>query len=156
MSSNFNPSAMEEIFGAAAVAGSIVSSPVSRRWYGRWGATAAETAVALPGDELAPEATLVSTRAITIEAAVTAVWPWLVQLGQGRGGLYSYQRLENLVGCDIHNAAQILPEYQVLVPGDQVRLGPPGANFPSFTAAIVEPPTVLVLRGAEDPDGRQC
>ena len=151
MTQHLNPSVLEEGLGALAVAASLLSSPVSRLWYSHWGATAAEEALPLPGDELAPDATLISTRAITIDAAVTVVWPWLAQLGQGRGGLYSYQRLENLVGCDMHNAAQILPQFQVLVPGDQVRLGPPGANFPSFTVATVEPPSVLVLRGEEDP-----
>ena len=56
----------------------------------------------LPGDELMRRADLTATRAITIRADADAVWPWIAQLGQGRGGFYSYDRLENLLGCDIH------------------------------------------------------
>jgi hypothetical protein len=78
----------------------------------RWGATAAEVARRLPGDELIPHPASVSTRAITIQAPVERVWPWVLQTGQERGGLYSYQWLENLFGSDIHNADRIMPAWQ--------------------------------------------
>jgi hypothetical protein len=116
---------------------------VMRRWSLRWGATAAEFESDLPGDELLTTPSLVSTRAVTIEAAVDDVWPWVVQLGQGRGGFYSYDRLENLFGCDIHSADEVVPEWQHLSVGDQVRLAPEVA----LCVARVEPARALVLRG---------
>jgi hypothetical protein len=90
--------------------------------------------------------TFVSTRAVTIEARPAAVWPWLIQLGQGRGGLYSYDRLENLFGLDIHSAARIVPDLQRLEVGDRVSLGK-GAHM---VVHAVEPERALLLR---HPDG---
>jgi len=141
---NFNPSILEEIFGAAAIAVSILLSPLLRPWYSKWGATSAEGKMLVPGDELALQPMLESTRAISIHASAEAVWPWLVQIGQGRGGLYSYVRLENLVGCDMRNAGRIIPELQNLKPGDKVRLGPEG--FPFAIVNKIEPEQALVLR----------
>lgn len=132
--------------GAAAIAATLVGSPLLRRRYNRWGATDAEVGAALPGDELVPDPRLVSTRAITIDAPADAVWPWLVQIGQGRGGLYSYDALENLVGLDIHSAAEILPG-RSLAPGDLVRLGKPGS--PCFQVIAVEPGRSLVTLSAD-------
>src|SRR5690349_20937318 len=71
-------------------------------WLNRWGATDAELAMPLPGDELAPVAT--STRAITIAAPAGEVWQWLVQVGQDRAGFYSYEWLGNLVGVNYQHA----------------------------------------------------
>jgi hypothetical protein len=76
------------------------------------------------------------------------VWPWLAQIGQGRGGLYSYDFLENLVGCDIHSADRILPEHQQIAVGDLVRMGPQG--YPVFRVEIVEPGHALVLIAADN------
>ncbi|MEU4245061.1 hypothetical protein [Actinoplanes sp. NPDC026619] len=84
---------------------------------------------------------------ITIHAGVDDVWPWIVQLGQGRGGFYSYDSLENLVGCDIHSALQINPDWQRLDVGDPVRLAPELA----LTVAVVKPPRTLVLQGGAWP-----
>ena len=97
---------------------------VARRRMLRWSATGAELQLVLPGDDLLPTAAVVSTRAVTVDATVDAVWPWIVQLGQGRDGFYSYDRLENLVGCRIHGAVAIVPEWQHLDVGDDVRLAP--------------------------------
>jgi hypothetical protein len=140
-----DPTWLEEIGAAATIAALLVFSPLLRPWYCRWGATAADAARPLPGDELVPRPRLATTRAITILAPAAEVWPWLVQIGQGRGGLYSYTRLENLVGCDIHNAGQIMPEFQQLQVGDVIRLAP--GNAPFFEVAAVEPPRTLVLKG---------
>lgn len=74
----------------------------------------------MPGDELILRPILHSTRAITIAAAPEAVWPWLVQMGQSRGGFYSYDWLENLAGLDIHNSDRIVPELQKLKVGDTI------------------------------------
>ena len=114
-----------------------------RRRMLRWGATDDELRLVLPGDELLAKANLLSTRAITIGATPAEVWPWIVQLGQGRGGFYSYDRLENLVGASIHNAEMIVPEWQHLSVGDEVRLAPEVA----LRVARVDPERTVVLRG---------
>lgn len=87
-------------------------------WMRDWGATAAESVMPLPGDELVPTPSYRSTRALTIDAAVEDVWPWLAQLGQDRGGFYSYAWLENLFLADIHNTGTIHPEWQVRREGE--------------------------------------
>jgi hypothetical protein len=90
-----------------------------RRWQLSWGATEPESHAALPGDELLGSADLTATRAISIRASADGVWPWIAQLGQGRGGFYSYDLLENLVGCDIHSSDRIVPEWQHVEVGDE-------------------------------------
>ncbi|GIK42946.1 MAG: hypothetical protein BroJett011_67790 [Chloroflexota bacterium] len=122
---------------------------VIRPWYRKWGATKAEIQRPLPGDDLVSQPKVESTRAVTIQARAADIWPWLVQIGQGRGGFYSYDWLENLIGCDIHNADQIIPEFQQLAVGDKVRLGPEG--YPFYTVAAIEPEQLLLLH-AEDPE----
>jgi hypothetical protein len=97
----------------------------------------------LPGDELVPHADLTATRAVTVTAAPGGVWPWIAQLGQGRGGFYSYDFLENLVGCDIHSADRIVPEWQPIDVGDEVNLYPEVG----LIVARVEAGRALVLRG---------
>ena len=115
-----------------------------------WGATDQEVTGAMPGDELVGRARYRSTHAITIAAPADRVWPWLVQMGQGRGGLYSYDRIENLLGLDIHSAQEIHADLQDLHVGDVVRLVPEGTQPPlRFVVALLEAPTVLVL----GPDG---
>ncbi len=120
------------------------SAPRSRHRHLHWGATAVESTTPLAGDELLSGVGLTATRAITIGAPAAAVWPWIIQLGQGRGGFYSYDELENLVGCHLHSAERVVPEWQHLDAGDEVRLHPAVA----LTVARVEPGRVLVLRGA--------
>ena len=109
----------------------------------RWGTTDSEVGATLPGDELVPDADLVATRTIAIRTAPDRVWPWIVQLGQGRGGFYSYDALENLAGCDIHSADRIVPEWQSLEVGDEVRLAPEVG----LKVAVVWPEHALVLGG---------
>jgi hypothetical protein len=121
----------------------VVAAALVRRWQLRWGATEAEITASRPGDELVPDPDLTADRAITIHAGIDDVWPWIVQLGQGRGGFYSYDGLENLIGCDIHSALQVNPEWQHLDVGDAVRLAPEVA----LTVAVVKPPRTLVLQG---------
>ncbi|ELZ94777.1 hypothetical protein C440_06872 [Haloferax mucosum ATCC BAA-1512] len=116
-----------------------------RPWHRQWGATNDEATESLPGDDFVSDCDVSSTRGITIAAPARVVWPWLVQLGQSRGGFYSYERLETLFGLEIHNADRILPEYQRLDVGDEVRLGPPGSETPSFHVALVDPGRSLVL-----------
>jgi hypothetical protein len=101
----------------------------------------------MPGDELVPRPKITSTRAITIDAPPREVWPWLVQIGQGRGGFYSYDALENLVRCDIHSADRIIPQLQQLDPGDLIRLAPAGG--PCFRVSRAQPPSIVILAGAD-------
>ncbi len=102
----------------------------------------------LPGYEFIKNPRYHTTRAITIDAPASEVWPWLVQMGQGRGGFYSYDWLENLVGLAIHSADAIIPELQDLKVGDQVRLAPVDSRGTAFAmdVAVLEPERSLVLR----------
>jgi hypothetical protein len=108
-----------------------------------WGATDEESKGLLPGDELIENADITATRAITIRASAAQVWPWIAQLGQGRGGFYSYDFLENLVGCDIHSADRIVSEWQDVEVGDEVRFAPEVG----LAVASLEQGRSLVLRG---------
>ena len=129
----------------AAAAGASVAIVVllGRRGHLRWGASDEEVRSALPGDELISDANLTATRAIRVCRSAEVVWPWIAQVGQGRGGWYSYDALENLVGCDIHSADRIVPEWQHVVVGNEVRLAP---EVP-LRVALVEPGRTLVLQG---------
>src|SRR5579859_6452541 len=111
-----------------------------------WGARAAEVAMKLPGDELLPDAGLVSTRAITIDAPPAAIWPWLVQMGSGRGGAYTYDWIENLFGLDMHSVSQILPEFQDLKVGDELPLG---AARTAMRVEVLDPARTLAVRIAD-------
>ncbi|MCP9619272.1 SRPBCC family protein [Nocardia otitidiscaviarum] len=125
---------------AALAAGSRI--PVVRDAVLHWGATAAEVERALPGDELAPRADVVATRAIRIAAPPAAVWPWLVQMGPGRGGAYTYDWIENLLGLDMHSADRILPEFQEISVGEVIALGLSG---PRMRVEVVDIGRALVF-----------
>jgi hypothetical protein len=118
---------------------------VVRPWLTNWGATDEEVQMPLPGDDIAPTATKQNTRAITVNAPAAAIWPWLVQMGQDRGGLYSYEWLENLIGCDMHNADRVHPEWQQIQLGDFVRMYPEGKGPPPFRVAAIMPNEALIL-----------
>src|SRR6266700_897889 len=113
---------------------------VARPWQLRWGATAEEASTPLRGDDLVPDASYVTTRAITVRAPAGAIWPWLVQLGQGRAGFYTYDQLEQIVGAAIRSAERIVPELRQPALGD-VRLSPVGGP----TVAVLDPGRALVL-----------
>ena len=131
---------------AGALLAVVASAPWARRRYLTWGATPAEAAGPLPGDELLPTAALVSTRAVTVAAPPAAVWPWLVQLGSGRGGAYTYDWIENLFGLDMHSADVILPQFQQLAVGDTLPLGAAG---PALRVEICRPERTLAFRSAD-------
>jgi len=125
-------------------------------WMLNWGATSAESSMPLPGDELVPNAIYRSTRAITINAPVEAVWPWIAQIGQDRGGFYSYTWIENMLLADIHNAWAVNPEWQERQEGELLPLTSP--NYPLGLVKrkegslgphvrIFEPRRALVLEG---------
>ena len=133
------------------LAASLLYLAVARQWLLGWGATPAELAKNLPGDTFLPEASSTCTRAITVNAPPERVWPWIAQMGQGRGGFYSYAWLENLFGRQIVNAAEIHPEWQDVQPGDAVRLAP---KFPGLPVSAVEKNRALVLGGNAIPEHR--
>lgn len=128
------------LVGAAAIGGAWAL----RRRSLRWGATQVELAAGLPGDGLLPRADLVATRGITVRAEADAVWPWIAQLGWRRGGFYSYDALENLIGLQIHSADEIVPRWQDIAVGDRVHL----AEQVALDVLIAEPGRALVLAGA--------
>jgi hypothetical protein len=128
--------------GATLVA-TVLYATVARPWLRQWGATAAERRLPLPGDDLVPEPAVQSTRAVTVHAPASAVWPWLAQIGQDRGGFYSYEWLENLAGCRMKNADRIHPEWQRREVGDTVML-----HWASgLPVALYEPGEALGLAG---------
>jgi len=143
---------LDELSGAAGLAATVLLAPLLRERYSRWGCSEGEAAEPLPGDALVQEPVLQSTRGINIDAPPREVWPWLAQMGQGRGGLYSYQGLENLMGCRMHNAAHVDPGLQQLAVGDEIRTGP-SRSFPFWRVAGLDPGKLLVLRACEPRTG---
>jgi hypothetical protein len=93
-----------------------------RPWHMSWGAADAEARGHMAGDELMPGARIVSTRAVEIHAPPAAIWPWLVQMGPGRGGAYTYDWIERRAGIDIRNVDRIVPELQDLKVGDEIEM----------------------------------
>ncbi|WP_411966659.1 hypothetical protein [Haloferax sp. YSSS75] len=117
-----------------------------------WGATPTEVRRPLAGDALLPEPDGESTMVISIDAPPEDIWPWLRQLGQGRGGFYSYEWAENLVGLDIHNADEIIPDYQDIEIGDTVRLGKPDRfSDTHLEIAAISHERALVLQTPDQP-----
>ena len=110
-----------------------------------WGATEAEATSRLPGDELLEEADGVATRAVWIDADAGAVWPWLAQMGPApRGGAYTYDWIENLLGLNMHSADHVLPDFQHPEVGDTIGFG---AN--RMRVELVDPGRVLAWRSED-------
>ena len=124
-----------------AVSGYLVTRRVYQRvlrpWEQGWLAAPEESTRVLPGDDLVGAPTIDETRAITIDAPPAAIWPWLVQMGYGRAGWYSYDRMQMRGG----SADAVEPEWQKLAVGDPVPTHPTGG----FKVAVVEPEQTLVL-----------
>lgn len=95
-----------------------------RPWHLRWGLDPEESIIPLPGDDFVPRPKMEASHGIVIDATPDRIWPWLVQMGQGRGGFYSYAWIENLIGCAMKNAEDVVPEWQNLRVGDPVWLHP--------------------------------
>ncbi|MFZ2098770.1 MAG: hypothetical protein WAV05_19220 [Anaerolineales bacterium] len=108
-----------------------------------WGATSLEASRVMAGDNLISDAILVTTRAISINVGPERVWPWLAQMGQGRGGFYSYDWLENLAGLNIHSSDKIIPELQNIKPGDLI----PFWRGAEVNVVVAEPSHLLALAG---------
>ena len=117
---------MRSRIGAVALAAALAAlyKRVLRKAILNWGATDREASAQLPGDELLEPADGVSTRAIDIDAPPAAVWPWLAQMGPSpRGGAYTYDWIENLLGLNMHSTGRVLPEFQDPQVGDTFSLG---------------------------------
>lgn len=132
-----------KIFSKIALAGAAVGGVyhyVLREPMLNWGTTEAEVAATLPGDELLPVADGVSTRAITIDAPPSAVWPWIVQMGPSpRGGVYTYDWIENLLGLNMKSSNEIIEEFQHPELGDEIGFG---GN--TMKLALIEPQKAFV------------
>jgi len=142
---------LENLGAAATIGGHIVLRPLLQPGYSRWNATPEEVSRTLPGDERVPNPIVEQTLAITIHARPDQIWPWLAQIGQERGGLYSYELLENLAGCNMRNATRVVPEWELQV-GDRVRLGPEG--YPVHVVVGLERCRWLLLAGANPKTGQ--
>ena len=127
------------------VIGITLYQPLIRPWHARWGATDEEVLMELPGDAIVTGEVSQTTRGIAVHAATTQIWPWLLQLGQGRGGMFSYDFLENLAGCDIHTLNTIDPALQNLQVGDPILMGPQ-EGLPYYRVVLLAPQKALVLQ----------
>lgn len=141
---------MKKLFGlllilAGIVTIGVVTVIVLTPWMDRWGASESEIAATLPGDELVPAPTGLVNRAITIHAAPEQIFPWLLQLGADKGGMYSYTELETLINCPQVNADRIHPEWQNLQVGDVVRMCPKAFGPPPYQVALIIPNQALVV-----------
>lgn len=141
---------LDNVGGAFAIGGLVALRPLLKRWYRRWNVTDAEVVARLPGDDRVPEPVVEQMLGITIRARPADVWPWLAQIGQERGGLYSYELLENLARCQMKNADRIVPAWELQV-GDRVRLGPQG--YPVHQVVGLERESWLLLAGADPKTG---
>ncbi len=128
-----------------AVAGGVLYARLLRSRILTWGATGQETSARLPGDDLLEDADGIATRAIDIHAPASAVWPWIAQMGPSpRGGAYTYDWIENLLGLDMHSADRVLPEFQHPQVGDTI-----GYGSNRLRVERVEPEHVLAWRSQD-------
>ncbi len=132
----------QEVRDVAAAVPLFATAPLLRHWHRRWGATDAEVAAAMPGDELVPGCQYQCTRAITIDVPPAAVWPWLVQVGFGKAGFYSNDLLDNVAHP---SADRILDECQDPKVGDWVPMFSKVNDTTAFKIAAITPAQELVL-----------
>ncbi|MFU8841577.1 MAG: SRPBCC family protein [Nitriliruptoraceae bacterium] len=131
------------VLAASAASAAVVATRATRHL----GAVPAEVAARLPGDDLVPPGAHVTTRAVAIPAPASEVWPWLVQMGYGRGGWYAIDALERAIGVGTPSARQVRPELQGLAVGDRVPL----SDRVDLVVDHIEPDRSLVLTLPEGP-----
>jgi hypothetical protein len=134
------------IIGSVALAAGLAAGAyplLLRRRCLTWGATPDEVTRPLPGDDLLATPDIVSTRAITIDAPPSAIWPWLAQMGSDRGGAYTYDWIENLFGLNMHSANTVLSQLQDIKVGDAF---PVGKGGPQLHVELLDPEHALVFR----------
>jgi hypothetical protein len=132
---------VRELRDVAVAAPLAVTAPLLRRWHSRWGATAEEVSMSMPGDDLVPGCQVTWTRAITIDAPPDSVWPWLVQIGFGKAGFYSNDLLDNR---GHPSADHIDPQLQRLQIGDWVPMFSKVDETTAFRVHSIEAPQQLV------------
>ena len=141
------------VTGAAIALGTeALYKRLGRRWMYSWGAYPDEVTAALPGDDLVAATTPRTTRGVTIDAPVEQVWPWLVQIGEERGGFYSYGWLERSLGTRTCDTRVIHPEWQELQVGDPVWPARRYGQMLRHVVAEVEPKSHVVLMSEPDFD----
>jgi len=116
----------------------------------RWGATDSELQATFPGDELVPTPLSFVNHAVSIHASPEQIYPWLVQMGADKAGLYSYTALETMIACPQTNADRLHEEWQDLKVGDLVKLCPQEPGPPPYTVAQILPNQALVLGHQEN------
>ena len=132
--------------------GYVAAATMMWPWHRTWGSTRAEVAMTLPGDRQMRNPALEIQHAVTIDAPPERVWMWLVQLGQDRGGFYSYDWLERAIGAEVRNVTEIRPEWQQRHVGDLVRATQPGylwgvfGQDPGWRVTALQPGRALVLQ----------
>ncbi len=127
---------------------------LARPWMLQWGSTRDERATPLPGDDLAPDARYVTTRAVTIQAPPEAVWPWLIQMGQDRAGFYTHNWVERLLQSGIRDVHELHPEWQRIEVGDLMRTNHDMGGRPmGWPVVAVDPGRALVVRSKSLPAG---
>lgn len=133
--------------GVAVVAGAAAAYlAVGREPCLTWGATTEDVSRKMPGDDLLVSPDLISTRAVTIDGPPSSIWPWLVQMGSGRGGVYTYDWIENLLGLNMHSVDEIVPQFQDRKVGDVEQLGSKG---PRLRVEILDPERAMVLHSED-------
>ena len=113
----------------------FVCTPFHRKQHLRWGATDAEVAGPMPGDDLVPKASFAATRAITVDASPELVWPWIVQMGHRRAGFYTYALLDN---AGYESADEILEQYQDPQVGDWMPMASKVSETTAFKVTAFE------------------
>ena len=114
-------------------------------WMDRWDTSDQERSDTFPGDELLPSPARVTNRGVTIQAPASKVYPWLLQLGADKSGMYSYTWLENLMGCTMAKDETLHPEWHDLKPGDLMKMCTSEKAPPPYVVAQVHPDQAVVL-----------
>jgi len=138
---------LEGLEGIVLLVLAVATWPLSRLFLADLGSRPDERGGDWPGDRLLERTDLRATRAVTIRAPATAVWPWLVQFGLGRGGFHSYELLERIGGIDVRNVERIVPALQTLEIGQEIKLHP---SAPGLFVMLVEPNAHLCFRTWKD------
>lgn len=129
----------------------VVAIMLLMPWMDRWGATDNEITAWYTGDDLVPSPRITYTRAVSVNASAEEIYPWIVQLGAEKGGMYSYSWFEtNILRCELINADRIHEEWQGLKVGDQVKMCPGTSGPPAYDVAMLEPNRAMVLGHQEN------
>lgn len=140
---------LESALAAAEIGILLPISPLARRIFNRAGAKRIEVSQSHPTDAYVPDPQQSYVRAISIESPPEIVWGYLTQLGQERAGMYSYDALENLVGCQMHTVDHRVPEWKEVGVGDIVRFGPAEKAYPTQKVIEVQPLRLIVWQGVD-------